>query len=620
MKKVYLLTLILGISVGLMAQHAPVNSELYDHSVEVDASEKIHDMGSNTSSHVIPYSPSRLSINETDIGQSVYDLQSNSSVNNRFTRFQDGSMAAVWTMGFESPSFADRGTGYNYYDGTEWGPMPEERIEDENVGWPYHAPLGENGEIVVGHTPNGLKISKRDTKGAGDWDYENFMGPDGAEGLTWPEVTTTGDNNDVVHLVANSYDPYEGQETALLYSRSTDGGETWVDENIILEGMGSDYYTEINADDYIWASRGDVAALVVSSPWHDLFIMKTEDNGENWEKIVAWEHPYPMFDWEETITTDTIWAPDGSMGADIDSEGNVHLSFGLTRVIHEEPGTSYNYFPFTDAIVYWNENMDPFENPDNQHYALKYENLEEDVTLVAWTPDMNNNGVLDIESTDEILPYRTLGMVTMPTLKIDEDDDVALVYTALHEELFGGEFYYRHIFGREKVGSTWGDIVHLTSGDIHMFDECIYPQMANILPDDENIYLHYQKDNTPGLALDEDHDWVTNTIVGMEVSMDEFGTISNENGLSIDEKHKVSQNFPNPFSSTSEVSVEVTEDAQLSMEVVNLVGQTVQHVDKGFVNAGTHSLEISGTNLETGVYFYNVNINDETITKKMIIR
>ena len=87
---------------------------------------------------------------ETAIGNTYYDLQSNSLLQNRIYRWENGSIGAVWTRGLESPpDFPDRGPGYNFFDGTDWGQSPVSRIESEKTGWPSYGPLGPNGEIVV---------------------------------------------------------------------------------------------------------------------------------------------------------------------------------------------------------------------------------------------------------------------------------------------------------------------------------------------------------------------------------------------------------------------------------------------------------------------------------------
>ncbi len=56
---------------------------------------------------------------EDIIGDTWYDLQSNSSMQNRIFVYDDGTIGGVYTLGFDFPNFADRGTGYNFYDGDE---------------------------------------------------------------------------------------------------------------------------------------------------------------------------------------------------------------------------------------------------------------------------------------------------------------------------------------------------------------------------------------------------------------------------------------------------------------------------------------------------------------------
>ena len=86
------------------------------------------------------------------IGDTEYDLQSNASLDHRIYLFDDGTMAAVWTRGWETGAYPDRGTGYNFHDGSGWGPSPTARVEPERTGWPSIAPYGENGEIICAHT------------------------------------------------------------------------------------------------------------------------------------------------------------------------------------------------------------------------------------------------------------------------------------------------------------------------------------------------------------------------------------------------------------------------------------------------------------------------------------
>jgi hypothetical protein len=625
MKKLLLFVFVLGFTLSLNAQRALKSPQVFNHKVTVDVQKRIHDLGQNMEPADYELSDPKLAVTDALVGNTEYDLQTNSAISNRIYRYEDGTMAVVYTRGYgDSPDFPGRGTGYNSYDGTAWGPIPSERIEDERCGWPNYAQLGADGEIVVSHTGSYLKISTRDTRFTGDWNYANYFGPVGFEDLTWPRMTTTN-NGGTIHLVAalpntaNGGAVYQGLDGAILYSRSNDGGATWVDENIILDGMTSADYTGLNADDYIWVSKGDVAALIVNSQWHDLFMMKTEDNGATWEKTVIWEHPYPMFDWETTITTDTIWAPDGSSAGVIDDQGKVHMAFGLTLVMHEELGTTYQYFPGIDGIVYWNEDMPPFENA-NQHEALSWDNLEEDVTYVGWIPDINGNGELEIDFENGLMSYRSIGAATMPTLAMDENGIIYLAYSTSHEDYMSGGLHLHHIFGRANINGSWTDIFDITGDVTHTFDECIYPLMANMQPGDEQVYLFYQKDFTPGLALDDDHGYVNNDEIVATIDKEDFGVFEGIGDVSDGKNFTVSQNYPNPVVDETSVKVALDSKANVSLDILNLVGQVVYHVDKGTLGAGLHVINIDASQLETGVYFYNVNVNDETASKKMIVK
>ncbi len=119
---------------------------------------------------------------------------------------------------------------------------------------------GANGEIVVAHTTATapyppLRINKRENKGSGDWIGSDLNGPGGDFEPSWARIATSGDNNEIIHIFYNSYNDFAGQELALAYSRSDDGGVTWNPHNEILPELSSDYYTAIRADSYMLASK-----------------------------------------------------------------------------------------------------------------------------------------------------------------------------------------------------------------------------------------------------------------------------------------------------------------------------------------------------------------------------
>jgi hypothetical protein len=636
MKKLLLFALTICFAWAGFAQERvpPVSSDLTKMSLErpyVDLREPVSPAVEQD--YVIPRNEKNAPFagTETEIIETVYDLQSNSAIGNRFWVWEDGTMAAVTTRGMQAPGWPDRGTGYNYFDGAEWGPQPIERIESRSSGWPSIAPWGENGEIVAVHTtgaPYVLFLNRRENKGVGEWEQLEYPGPGGAVEPTWPRIASTGDNNEYLHMFYNSYNAYEGQELALLYSRSDDGGASWLETDEILEGLGADYYNEIRADAYILASKNNMIVLLYANAFADMFIMKSTDHGETWEKTIIWEHPYPFFDFNTTLMDDTLYSVDNSSNIAIDDNGMVHVVWGIGRVARlaaapPEPG-SYSYWPYTDGIGYWNESMGQIPEADNPHHTMMPENLESLGMLVGWTHDVNGSGfVFDFEGTADtpFSVYRSLGISTMPTIAIN-GNMIALAYASVTETFTtaDGLYNYHHIWTRFSydLGQTWGEFTDIQADDIfHLYDECIYPVLAPNANADGVFQLIYNADNFPGLHLDDDHDAVINRVV--HNSMD-FTVGIDKPVAQAKQSLSVLQSYPNPTTGITDVVVETAHNATIGIEIFNMTGQKVMEIPTRNFNAGTHTLHFDASSLTSGLYFYSVRSGNETITHKMIVQ
>jgi len=558
-------------------------------------------------------------INEETIGETRYDLQTNSSVQNRFWRYSDGTMGGTWTMGMNSP-WSDRGTGYNYFDGTAWGSYPTARIESVANGWPSYAPWGTGGEAVLSHQSpgSGLVISTRATKGSGAWTETLYSGPAGR--LLWPRMTTAGTDHNTMHLFAltaptgNGGTVYNGMNGALLYFRSQDGGLTWDKEAIQPPGVDSSLYTGFSGDGYAIASRGNTVAFVLGDSWYDLFLLKSTDNGDTWTKTVIFEHPYPKFDEATTLVTDTPYVVDGGSAVTIDENGNVHVAFGCMRVLNDVIGDEVtSWFPFVDGIGYWKEGDPTLTTAD-----MDPDTLFANGRLIGWWQDLNQNDTIDLlfGGTESIGLYY-LSPSSMPQLAT-KGDNVYLVYSSVTEGKDNGLQNFRHLFGRASFdgGDTWEDhFAHLTRSIIHNFDECVFPSVAPIV--DNELHLIYQADEEPGLHIRGDEDAPTdNSIIYMKVTLDEFVGI-NEMPQII---QNVAQNFPNPASDYTTIMVDLKQAASLGLEITNLMGQQVMSLSKGKVSAGAHSFDINVSRLTSGVYFYTVHAGTQSVTKKMIVQ
>lgn len=622
MKKLLLFAIALSITAVAFAQNRAVPSqEIRNRTLKMGERMIIQQEFTKTPS--IPSFKNTSTVDEEVIGLTRYDLQTNTSIQNRIHVFDDGTVGAIWTRGVEDGSgYPDRGTGYNYFDGNAWGPAPASRIESIRTGWPSYAPYGENGELVVSHDfgAGSLYYLTRDEKGTGDWTEDELV--NGASEISWNRSTTSGIDNSVMQMLyitwptANGGPVYEGMDGALLYSRTSDGGETWDFEHELLDGMTADDYFGISADNYEWAaSKGDNIAFLVGDFWIDMFLMKSSDGGDTWTKTVIWEHPYPLYDY--TYATDTFYCTDGAHHLAFDSQNKIHVVFGINRSYADDAG-GWFYYPGEDGIGYWNEDMPAFSNNLNalNPYGDPDSELIEDYNLIGWSQDLNGNGELDL--ADDWGAYN-VGLSSQPQIVIDDMDFMYVVWSSVTESYDNGLLNYRHLWARGSWGEgVWGDFVQLTDDLVHIFDECVFPSAAPYT--DDNFYLLYQTDSEPGMNIQGTLHTVTdNNQNYMVVSRNDLIPLDVEDFEAPLLAENVSQNYPNPFTGSSYVNVEVNKACNLTLEVSNLMGQLVFSTPERKVNKGTTRFEIKGDHLTPGVYFYSVRTGELTITKKMVV-
>jgi hypothetical protein len=617
MKKNLLFALVLCIGLALSAQNIPtVNGSLLEKTARVEYRKPTTAINPFMNQQVsMVTNKGMLGPDETELGETWYDLQSNASISNRLQVWDDGTMAAVWTRGIDATAFNDRGTGYNYFDGTEWAPWPTQRIQTNRCGWPSIAAWGPGGEISVAHNGvTSLEWSQRDFKGEGDWVQTNFLGPAGIENdLTWPRMVTSGENNEIIHMFVNSYVEYMGQMTALLYSRSTDGGETWDPQNVILDGMGEDDYKELGADDYTMAARGNTVVMLHASDWADMFMMKSDDNGDTWEKTVIWEHPYPFFDWNTTIT-DTFFSVCNAANIALDFDGKAHVVFAINRVAHFEVGTTYTLWPLYDGIGYWNEDMETFSNDVNTlappQYGYANSEMVEDVNYIGWMQDVDGDGVITLN--DDIMYYQQHGPSTLPTIGINEFGEIYVIYASTTETYENETYNYKHLWMRSYSFGAWGGFTDLTDAIQHIFDECYYPVIGEVTT--SAVHYIFNVDISPGLAWSDDHAWQQNRIIygryDIPVGIDE--------GL---DKQDISFSLsPNPATERVMVEIGLKAPANVTVSLSNITGQLVKVIERNDAGAGTLSIGVEVSDLPAGTYVCTVQTGDRRATKKLIVR
>ena len=687
MKKVLLLSLGLVMGLGAFAQQAvvkslpaPVKASIEKKALGTDVVEGTVNFVTRGTQSVVTNEGSAYL--EAETMYTTCDLQSNSFIANRMYQLKDGSVAVSATMSLEEfdESFPDRGTGYNFAKGgmmDSWGDVPGARIEDVRTGWPSIAPYGAEGEILVSHGhENGLCYYIREKAGEGEWDGPHAIpSPTMAEftdleedlQLSWPRIATTGENNDVVHILAAG----QGNvNVAHFYVRSTDL-ENWEVKYAPVQEQGlhlfkiGEAYSSYAGDDYAISTNGDRIAVVYCSGWStNVYCYESSDAGLTWESRLVWESPIHGFDWttDEASLVSKCYGPVHAAVA-IGQDGVSHVALSVGLFEHATLEESYGIYSgmITDGIAYWNDttaygfviegNDTIYNTTPNQLLSPQDDSLKHALRL--WWDDVENPGyiVMDLTNFCAWMPphveegfgafdmtyqytgsvagsgqagdYATkFGLSAYPALAVDPAGNLAITWSSpdLNRELYAGLYYMRTIFAKYKPADVpyWFQVNNhgttLYEDFVHMGDEATNITGVSVSVNENEFWFSCLSDDTPGFHSGNNTSQpnISNGIINVF----KYTPLGSTEAIGENEAIDVVYNiFPNPASEFINISSSM--DANATVTFTNIAGQTVKVVNHN-LTTGDNTIAIN--DLTSGVYFCTVTANGYSHTSKVVVK
>ncbi len=76
-------------------------------------------------------------------------------------------------------------------------------------------------------------------------------------------------------------------------------------------------------------------------------------------------------------------------------------------------------------------------------------------------------------------------------------------------------------------------------------------------------------------------------------------------------------NYPNPFNARTTIQYNLAQPGKVSLKIYNLQGRLVETLVNGYRNAGEHTVNWDAGYLSSGIYFYRLQTENYTLTKKM---
>lgn len=643
MKKVFTLALVMAMAVTSFAQVKGISRK----SVKAEPRQAVTVTGMEEISANFPASNRSIMTapEETELSFSAYDWQTNAAARNFTAVWPDGFAVMCYTQATNS-SYSDRGTGLAIWDPAvgEWE-FTETHAEDfsslptseQKTGFGSISRWGENGLVIAAHSSNYCHLFFCENFRNGDRDFSTVVTMPNELEPTWPVVQCSGENLDIIHVIATQYSSTDPFDDALRYWRYENG--EWTANAVLLEafnadnmgGGGSNIAHFINYD----PAKPNRVAFVLTDAWTDGKVVVSEDNGTTWADRVFYQHPgiHTTFGEEESFHYPR-WAD-----AHFDADDNINLVYewnGSTG----EPGSG-SYYPTVGGVGFWSETLpknamcvggignvgEPFimdscyMNTDLYYSEWYWSDaiheplpeyfgelmiLDENMDVVDYNGEMPETYYWIDLSNKSHGAYNS-GIAAFPSMVMDGNRIVAvwsMIAGDCASVYFDGTNSQYRLFGAMSLdgGQTWSMPVHLITDIMDIYDEMAYPQVIPFVYSDaggDYIWICYQNDQETGTFVQDDESvWDNNFYRAVKVYIPYLDV--EENIMTVAPTIDV---YPNPANG----SFNVTLNNESNVNIYNAVGQLVKTYN---------NVTELNVNLEAGVYF--VNAGNQTV--KVVVK
>lgn len=170
---------------------------------------------------------------------------------------------------------------------------------------------------------------------------------------------------------------------------------------------------------------------------------------------------------------------------------------------------------------------------------------------------------------------------------LDDRFDFILISQAVKDS--GGIFY--------KPGSYWS----FGNDGLH-FNQSIKSPPFTFISEGVAQCLHGGSDHLPVYA--DFYFGNTTSIVESKIIVNNFN---------------LEQNFPNPFNPSTVIKYQIPTLATVSLKIYDVIGNEIAILVNEEKDAGSYEVEFNAQNLSSGIYFYQLVINEFVNTKKMVL-
>lgn len=92
-----------------------------------------------------------------------------------------------------------------------------------------------------------------------------------------------------------------------------------------------------------------------------------------------------------------------------------------------------------------------------------------------------------------------------------------------------------------------------------------------------------------------------------------------DQSLNIPKEFNLYQNYPNPFNPLTSIKFDIPKETKVKLLIFDILGREVTLLINEKLKPGTYDAQFDGTNYPSGVYFYKLETESFTKTRKMVL-
>jgi hypothetical protein len=302
--------------------------------------------------------------------------------------------------------------------------------------------------------------------------------------------------------------------------------------------------------------------------------------------------------------------PYGPINADVGEEDIDKLPTGLVNVYPDTAVHVERKYLVDKNVIYWDPRLADIADSASTLEINQTPNwVSQMITMNSRTQDMFDN--------DATYPYLTEGqwIEELPSFTDSQD-----LLTDWVDELYTFSLATCDTNDKQGVLPDWR--INNIGPDFYLYSD--FPIPVDLSYDNETLLTAGMGQFPVG-----DLNWFPETKTEWLAQRDaEYAAIQNEldtgvlgiEGSSVQPvTFQLQQNYPNPFNPSTVITFTIPKSGNVTLKVYNSLGQEVATLINGVKTAQTYNITFDGSGLASGVYFYALKYDNNTISKKMIL-